>query len=347
MCGPPNDNEDSTAGNFTPTCFGGQEGRFNAGLHPIQADDRIDFDGAALDFSFEYWIKRLYPDSITNWQTAGSAATGYCFSGYWAQDQSVPAVGPSTTTESAGIQFIGANFQASFNTASTQVAVTGVLPMGWRHVAVNYDRSGNMELFIDGITQGTAAIDTTSIGDGGILELQFCDTGAATTASGKLEVPYLVAGWAHHLTLLTNAQISDSVRRVGFQNLTTTEFAFFANQIQLRTGWTENFTPTVGASPGTWVALADAQNSANMLLIAAEIRYPVRAIDGTTPDTTPEGSYAGMQDLGTKGPKVEAIGIHGNIWPVDAASIDISFSPIIVSDPTWPPSGGPSSVPYA
>ncbi len=317
------------------------------------------------DFSMEFWIRRLFPDSITNWQTSAAAATGYCVTGIADGDNSTNApnfvAGSSGAQrhDAAGIQVRGANFEAFYQEIGTTfVSRTFTLGFGWHHVAVTYDRSGNMETYVDGTSFGTDAINTTALNFfTGIA--QFCNTTGQAANSGKAEVPYLLAGFALHVGLLTDAQILNSVRNVTLQDLGDSTFwAYFYSDIRLRES-------TTGATPLTTTAIYTTSTRSALSTVIADLRLPVVEITAANTDLSNGGVAGAIQPVDGGGGNFAVIPLRttGTTPPASGSLQDISllgegnyemdetdhahFSPALVHDPSWPPMRGTSGTDYA
>jgi len=326
------------------------------------------------DFSLEFWIRRLFPDSITNWQTSAAAATGYCISGV-AQPRTGNIAGTAGAARrtAAGIQVRGANFEAFFQSNQSGinfVSRTFTLGFGWHHVAITYDRSGNMETFVDGTSFGTNAIDTDDF-DTGVFCASYCNITDQAAASGKAEVPYVLAGMATHRTLLTNAQIANSHRNISLQALgANTYLTFFYDSIQLRrSSWTTvaGFTPTTQAETRSIFTtttrselatiIADARmqivevTSANTDLDNGGIVGAAQMPDATNQTGERAQAYALCENIniGSTVGDDDGIAIGPGLPEVTAAAEEVAthFSPALGMDPTWPPMRGTSGTDYA
>jgi len=324
------------------------------------------------NFSIEMWVKRQYPDSVSTWQTVAAAACGYCFTGVYdntTNTASAPVFGTSGAARiaGAGFQFRGADFEAVYQTGAgagaTFLFEVAVLPMGWHHVCATFNRTGNMTVYVDGVSEGTEAINATDLGLG-YFALQYCARATAAAVSGKVETPYTVAGVAYHAVVLTAAQIENSVRNHTLQTLGTgstgTVFCLFPADIQLveHRGWdaqvpAEVSPATAAASATGWVAVRS-----GLATITAEQTGVVMQVDRLTtalPDlkgvVSSWGSEPGDRHCAFIRDRNRANGycsIHVPIELEFASEQDVSImSPAFGHDPTWPPSGGVSGAPYA
>jgi hypothetical protein len=262
------------------------------------------FGDVTNDFTLEFWIKRQFPDSITNWQTSAAAATGYCVSGVADDSLDDPAnliFGSSgTRRDGAGIQVRGANFEMFYQdlTGPTFVSRTFTLGYGWHHVAGTFDRDGNMETFVDGTSFGVNDISGAPTWEGNEYAIaQYCNIAAATAASGKLETPYALAGMAFHDTILTDAQIRNAAESTSLNTLgANTFFAFFVKDIQraIGTGWAARtgLTGTQGSTTGIFTTtLRD-----DIATITADARQSVVEVSAANTDTD-DGGLAGAIQL--------------------------------------------------
>ena len=291
-------------------------------------------DFGTSDFALEFWVKRLFPDSITNWGWGGAGNFGYCLSGVIASSTgNSPDFTPGGSAVSSNIAggWIEMNdgaFKAVYVSdpaapPTTYGSVTGTLGMGWHHIAVNYDRSGNMELFIDGVSQGTDAIDATDLGaaagNANALGTHLC-LSDNSTGQGKVEIPYCIGGFALHVnTLMTTAQIQDSIANgtVYIGDGTTTRVAFLTHQIRttLGPGWddsslNQDLTPDsaldgYGVFTTTLYSTADGNTGSNTLsqdqaAIAADYPYPVVVVGRSDGVELPEWDDS-TDDVGNNG----------------------------------------------
>lgn len=332
---------------------------------------------AGDDFTFEYWIKRNFPDSITNWQTSAAAATGYCISGMMAEAATGGSFDPiagtsgATRTDGAGIQFRGANFEAFYQEiGSTFSAVTITLGFGWHHVAATYDRSGNMEAFLDGTSYGTAAINANNL-DFVDFCAMYCNITGQAAASGKAEAPYMLAGMAAHRGILTDAQILDSAENVTFQTLgSQTFFAFLYSSIELRKSEWSSLTTTTPADQAETTGIFTSSTRSELSTIIADARTQVvevtaantdldnGGIDGAVqvPDKTADSSgdtiqpYALITDMNVDSTinSAQDIGVGPGIGNFESDETESTFySPALGYDEEWPPMRGTAGTDYA
>lgn len=133
--------------------------------------------------------------------------------------------------EGGGLDFRGSPTVAVRGVWQAAVLVTGAwvtLPAGWHLYTLNCDRSANMTLYIDGITQNTTDISASVAETIGNEQFFRDDSGAATLATGPI---------AWHEVLLTDAQIADSLGRKGVQLLAATQGAWDWRNLTGMTGW--------------------------------------------------------------------------------------------------------------
>lgn len=365
---------------FTPTAIVGGTGHnggrlprvplslYSGGLSP---DIQIQSGAVTTDWSMELWVKRLYPDSITTWQTDGVAASGYSFSGVTRIDDDedlgitvgaeLDDHGTGIVAQCAGVWFRGGNFECiyGFDTtpAENTISRTLTLPFGWHHIAITYDRDGNMLSYVDGVLQGTDDISsfTTHLLTGGSLFAGHMDYTNANTF-GKVEAPYLIAGMAIHghdeegggserPKILSNAEIEASVRGNTFYQGNETVISFFAQDAQPDT-----------ASGGAWVDVDNAVDT-NAAAVTAEIPYVTKVIRDTAlstpahPWTTGIGNiYPRNKYSNPDGPDAswQAARLNGEGYSLaDIGTGGHAPSPIFVYDPSWPPVQGVGGSPYA
>lgn len=291
--------------------------------------------GTSADFAVEAWIKRNYPDSIDNWRTAAADATGYCCSG------NDPVV---TGYPGGGFWFRGANFEAFYSqtNAASLVTVTGVLPFGWNHVAVNFVRGGVFTLWINGVSQGTGACGSGALSLGG----QVAGCGgqvAAAAASGKLHPPYRVAAYAVHLTTLpTAAEYQTAVEQVTLTETAGTNTRLFMSDTEMMTNATHPASDPANADEGdwSWVAPTDTQIEeypSDMDMYECTETY---AASDTTEDST---IYSGAVTFAQAGNNMD-------LWYQRVLNEGTTFradTVVFGDDPSWPPPGGVREKGYA
>lgn len=244
----PDPDDIAASNNFHPNVvvYGGT----NDGNGNMRTGDALGIPSPwTTDFSIEAWVCRNYPDSITNWGSAAASAQGYGLTGFFG--------GGLADATWAGFWFRGANFEMVFAEYdwSNQVGVSGALPFGWNHLAGTFDRDGNMVFYINGVSQGSTSISTSSAvtfewSDPCVL---YMPVASATANSMKEEAPFRVAAMAMHTGLLTVAQIQDSVNNISLQDLTTTTGRlFFSDTILYPEGIEDGTWGGLDSEHGTW-----------------------------------------------------------------------------------------------
>ncbi len=174
--------------------------------------------------------------------------------------------------------------------------ITGALVAmtpGWHHYVANYDRDGLATLLIDGVSSDTVDISA------GAADVLADSTHEAMSASGDAACVG-VGPMAYHVnTLLTAAQIADSLARKYVQNLSQTVALWDPRFIYGHTGWTSETTAFAGsymysqgenadqpvpipyATPfgafGT-VTIPDLSGSSNPLTVRTFATYPTAAV---------------------------------------------------------------------
>lgn len=103
---------------------------------------------------------------------------------------------------------------------------------GWRYYVINFDRSGLMTLYMDGVVQDTVDISAAVAWNSAAQRIERACRYSAIVATGP--VAY------HHTTLLSGAQMRDSMRRRGVQLLATTQGAWDWRNLRGHTGWEMN-----------------------------------------------------------------------------------------------------------
>jgi len=216
------------------------------------------------------------------------------------------------------------NTQAHFNgTPGTGAgfslgAYTPTRPGLWHHFAINCDRSGNMEFFIDGDSQGTVDI-SADVGDS-IPAADFhpltsdniaLHDGAVDDWTAYPIFPVIVGPVAVHKRLLTAAELRNSYQFRTTQNISTANTAarFNFTDVEGEDDWDMNADHVIngiraaipcpiGVPRGTagTVKILDSSGNENHLLL------PVRSSYGTTFDSDFE------QEAGEK--SIFALGAH-------------------------------------
>lgn len=286
------------------------------------------------DFAIEAWIKRNYPDSITNWDSAAASAQGYGFTGWHVPSSAIQG-------GAGGFWFRGTNFEAVYatdNSWSGQVGITAVLPFGWCHVAVNFDRSDNMTLYVNGVSMGTAAITTEDMqwsSPGMIL----CDVTNAQAASGKVHPPYRIAGLAfHNSTLLTVAQIQNSVDNITLQSLgtsTTVSRVMVSDTVLLPAN------SSVADSTFSWVTPYDPPSgvdnqglsSGEITTVLEEISEDTYAVQESTYETAPSGTT----EKGARTTYAANLYIDWYFSEYAGGNWFFDIDAVFADDPSWPP----------
>lgn len=198
-------------------------------------------------FSYEFWYHwRRQPRGALGgnwWQVVGYyEGPDYVYKcSCWPQANWLPA-----------FVSITAYYDADTGAPPAQVDTGPYFPVptqGWHHYALNYDRVGNLEIFIDGISVATVAIDNIDAGNARFYALT---TNSGTLADcdvsddplinppGELSLVHafgLVGPVAAHSSLLTAAQLRSSLRGKRVQNLATTVINWNWRNIEGHTGW--------------------------------------------------------------------------------------------------------------
>lgn len=111
----------------------------------------------------------------------------------------------------------------------------GPIEVDWHHYVLNYDRSGNLSLIMDGATQGTVAINTTSLASFPFYPLSGLNSGDEDDLVFLARVGPVAV---HSGTLLTAAQINTSIQNRYVNNLSQTILLYDWKGIFGHTGWT-------------------------------------------------------------------------------------------------------------
>lgn len=114
----------------------------------------------------------------------------------------------------------------------------------WSHYALNFDRDGNMEIFIDAESRVTK--DISAQGDSVVGEVHaltsshtFVHHNSTFASWSAVSVfPVMVGPFAIHNRLMTNAEIQDSFRNYKVQNISSVSLINFDwRKIEDETGW--------------------------------------------------------------------------------------------------------------
>jgi len=233
---PPDDEE----GIVIASAFAGLEPRQNTGpLHAI----------GVSDVAIEAWVHTREGSPVPGDPTEPSI-------GLYAADFAVPTMTIATGGGGPGWPLYGWGCYRSAGGWDTVTA--GELIPGWHHYVANFDRNGNMTGYRDSVLMGTQAMpDAGAPTNQGNMYFY-----PLTALLGNAHINILVGPVALHVgTLLTTAQMADSIHRGGVQILAETQQAFFWKDIDGATGWdTENISAYIN-----WRTLDD-----NNLLAAPE-----------------------------------------------------------------------------
>lgn len=104
----------------------------------------------------------------------------------------------------------------------------------WHHVVTNYDRTGNMELFVDNISQGTVAINAAVSPAQGLQPMQHTDSGVP----GVIGCPFYLASYALHGELMSGADRARSYTKRIIGILPTTLCAYIMRRAVFNSGTT-------------------------------------------------------------------------------------------------------------
>jgi hypothetical protein len=196
----------------------------------------------AGDFSFEIW-GLVKPGNLA---VDGEYVSGIVNA---ATERVMASIGWSAATGSviASFSALGLALPGPIETAFHLPDRVGL----WNHFAVNFDRDGNMELFIDTVSKET--IDISAQADAVTGELHpltiirstdpFHDTTLPPQDFGDLNSwPVVVGPVAIHDRLMTTAEIEDSFHNKKVQTITGTSLVTFNwSDIKRETGWDTNW----------------------------------------------------------------------------------------------------------
>jgi len=214
------------------------------GMYPYTAANPPLIAIGVADFSYEFWHHfRRQP----RWPLGGNwwQFVGYCVPDWdWGC-----ACWPEGHWLTPGVR---AFYDADIG-APPAAVTTGVLtlpdPYGWHHYACNFDRSANLELFVDGLSLGTVAIDNINAGSWRFYALVTNSTSVADCdvsddpavlppgETSQVHAFGVVGPVAAHASLLTPAQLRNSVRGKRVQNFATTVINWDWRNVESHTGW--------------------------------------------------------------------------------------------------------------
>lgn len=226
--GPPGGEEE-----FLPTAF--YSGSFAGDEFPT-------YDFGVADFSFEVWVK---------WCQGNDSPGADVTTWFGAFDVTAPG---GTMYYGGGVAVNPGAYNAACFYNSTPGVGIGVhsgyqtIPLGWSYLAFNFDRSGNLDHYINGVQVGLQpAIDLVNVGT-----LSF-----APNVSAELDLRTAVMlnndanNWydniisriwtgrmAMHNRLLTTAEIQDSYSNQRVQNISgVTKIMWDPREVTGHTGW--------------------------------------------------------------------------------------------------------------
>lgn len=192
------------------------------------------------DFAIEVWLKWAQGDD-----SPGADVT--CWLG--AFDVVAPG-GASNHGAAVRISATSFTLQARYDETLAGVGVvviSGVIPFGWNHFVMNYDRSGNLELVVNGTSGGTVAINANAMAATSILPYFSKELDLRTAAMvnnddadwfGNIVSRMWQGPIAIHSRLLTDAEIKESYHEHRVQNISgVTEILWNPRDVTGQTGW--------------------------------------------------------------------------------------------------------------
>lgn len=257
---------------FTPTALYG-------GIY--EGDEFPTYAFGVNDFSYEFWVKWCQGNDSPGADTTSLAAV-------WAIPAYTPRAGLWVLPTAYGIAAIYAGVSAGYQT----------IPLGWSHLAANYDRSGTLDYYVNGTQEGTQpAINANDMGT-----ISFCPSFAAVNdarnvvMNGNNDGPTWYGGsviriWtglvAMHNRLLTAAEILESYTQRRVQNISgVTQIRWDPRDLEGHTGWetrSEYLASSLrgglslpwGAPLGTYgeVLIPDSSGNGNDLLLPVATAY--------------------------------------------------------------------------
>ncbi len=224
------DGGDGTA-SFTPNVLlGFASGYLEGSPNPYVSSVNM----GTADFSMEMWSLRKYVAS------PGNTAT-FDLSGIHRD-----ATGSATAVATLTWNHNGSTVVATFRppSAATVSFSAAISVLGhWEHYAVNYDRDGNMELFINAVSAGTASIAALSANT--ILGTVHPYSQVSVTLNGAFNnwspiaiTSQEVGPFAIHSRLMTQAEMENSYRNKKVQNIASVStLVYYWDKIERETGW--------------------------------------------------------------------------------------------------------------
>jgi hypothetical protein len=209
---------------FVPNClFGGWGQNFEDVTQAPMAFAPA--GGVNSDFSFEVWVK-LRMDPTFNYGAGPVVGASRFPMVCMAQQHPSFMTGPAAVPNIGFISYGGAIRARYIDAGSVELEVDITAAMsrkpGWRHLAINCARGGNIEAFVDGVSQGTQA---------GVIAYTRDDVLIGFGEDSESDKWGWHGPMATHSALMTPAQLSDSYRGKTVQLNANTEWA--TNPIQL------------------------------------------------------------------------------------------------------------------
>jgi len=170
------------------------------------------------NFSYEFWTARKV---ITFYPEPPYWTTGFC-----------EISGPFLLAEAnffaaATPPWAIAWYRNPPGPALAEVQVLNVDVTKWVHVALNYDRAANLEIYLNGVLSDTDPIDANDMGTSCFFAHSLSRNGPGNCSDDRNDITsfapaHVVIGpIAMHMRLLTPAEIRDSVRGKRVQNFGT------------------------------------------------------------------------------------------------------------------------------
>lgn len=207
----------------------------------VEGDEGPSLTLGAGDFSIETWLKWAQGDD-----SPGADVT--CWLGVF--DITAPG---GVANHGAAMRVSPASYtvQARYNDTpgigAGSTHISGAISPGWRHYVMNYDRSGNLDLYIDATLDGSVAINANALAAMNVfpyisLELDLRSAAMANNDAANWYDNIVSRMWqgpmAIHNRLLTTTEIEESYREQRVQNISgVTQIMWDPREVTGHTGW--------------------------------------------------------------------------------------------------------------
>lgn len=287
--------------------------------------------GATVDFAIEMWIKSRFDPRLHTYDAGALMADTNlrvgCFSDGDADDVYFGIV-----AQGAGL--LHAIYRES-GAINFTISSSATIPLGWNHYAINYDRDGNMEFFINGRSQGTISIAARNAANLGTRDFSPFSAGPASPLMEGPNNPFMTGPCALHVgagSVLTAAELDRAVagKTTINQGSTITQARYDWRDIKLMNNgiWIELSIP----ADTTYGSRNTGFSPISLLAFATSTANGVRFIDtnfnsAANPKTTSTEIVAYVPDSSGNGNHAYIVFTSGVDW--------LGRSHIFADDPFW------------